>query len=59
MNQMKEQPILKWIASHHDDDPTINATTLSTGMQLNIQADKFATKRFQQIHSKPKVPLDP
>ena len=42
MNQMKERPILEWVASHQDDD-TSDITTLSTGTQLNIAVDKLAT----------------
>ena len=47
------------MVSHQDDDSTIDITTLSTGSQLNIQADVFATKGLQQLHANPKVPLDP
>ena len=51
--------ILEWVASHQDDDPTINIKDLSKGTQLNIKEDKLATKGLQQLHTKPKVPLDP
>ena len=34
---------LEWVASHQDNDTTINISTLPTGTQLNIKADKLAT----------------
>ena len=43
MNQMKERSTLEWVASHQDDDPTVDIETLSTGMQLNIKTDELAT----------------
>ena len=59
MNQMKERPILEWAASHQDDNPTIDITTLSTGTQINIEADGLTTKGLQRLHTKPKIPLNP
>ena len=59
MNQMNERPVLEWVASHQDDDPTIDINDLSQGTQLNIKADELATKWLQCLHMKPKVPLDP
>ena len=34
---------LELVASHQDDDPTIDTTMLFTGTQLSIQANKLAT----------------
>ena len=56
---MKEHLVLEWLASHQDDDPTIDITKLSKGTQLNIKADELATKVQQRLHTKLKVPLDP
>ena len=59
MKQMKERPVLEWVASHQDIDPMIDITKLSKETQLNIKADELAAKDLQQLHTKPKVPLDP
>ena len=59
MNQMNERPILEWVTSHQDDDPTVDIKDLSKGTQLNIKANELATKGLQQLHTKPKVSLDP
>ena len=59
MNQMNERPVLEWVTSHQDDDPTIDINDLSQGIELNIRADGLATKGLQQLHTKPNVPLDP
>ena len=56
---MKEIPVLEWVASHQDDDPTNDITMLSKGTQLNIKVDELITKGLQQLHTKPKVPIDP
>ena len=50
---------LEWVASHQDNDTTIDISILSTGTQLNIEADKLATMGLHQLHMKPRVHLDP
>ena len=57
--RMKECPTLKLVASHQDDDPTIDIETLSIGTQLHKKADKLATKILNRLHLKPKVTLGP
>ena len=52
-------PILEWVASHQDDDPTTNINNLTLGAQLNIAADELATYALQSFHPKPRVPMDP
>ena len=34
---------IEWVASHQDNNTTISISTLSTGTQRNIKADKLAT----------------
>lgn len=52
------QPIFEWVASHQDENTTINITTLSTGTKLSIEADVLTTKGLQRLHTKPKAPLN-
>ena len=59
MNQMNTRPVLEWVASHQDDDPTIDINKLSQSNQLNIKADELVMKGLNRLHTKPKVPLDP
>ena len=47
------------MASHQDDGTTISISTLSTGTQPSIEADKLATMGLRQLHMKPRVTLDP
>ena len=56
---MNTRPVLEWVASHQDNNHTININELSKGTQLNIKADKLAMKGLNQLHTKPRVPLDP
>ena len=41
---MNTRPVLEWVASHQDDDHTIDINDLSKVTQLNVKADKLATK---------------
>ena len=56
---MNTHPVLEWVVSHQDDDYTIDINDLSKGTQLNIKADRLATKGLNCLHTKPRVPLDP
>ena len=58
LNRMNSRPVLEWVASHQDDQTT-DITELSKGTQLNIKADKLVTQGLNQLHTKPRVPLDP
>ena len=58
-NELKwfsKQPTIDWIKSHQDDNPDI---VLSIPVQLNVHADKLATKGLNCLLPKPHVPLDP
>ena len=50
---------LEWVASHQDDELTIDIKTLSTRTQLKIEADKHATKGINRLYLNSKVPLNP
>ena len=53
------QPALIWVPSHKDDNENIDISTLSSGVQLNIYADKLGTHGLLCLNPKPFVPLDP
>ena len=55
MNQMNDWPKLEWVASHQDDDPTIDTTALSTETQIKLQTDMIISKGLQRLHTKPKL----
>ena len=44
MNRMNTRPVLEWVASHQDDDHTIDINDFFKCTQLNIKADTLATK---------------
>ena len=50
---------LEWVASHKDNNTTIDISTLPTGTQLNIKANKLATTGLRNLPMKPRVLLDP
>ena len=57
--KMIEQPELKWVRSHQDDDPDEDISKLSEAAQLNIKADTLETQGLNKLESNPRVPMDP